>query len=495
MRTEIKRCPLYGELFAYFDYKDKKYFHNIDNIYYSVFIENDSSNNDSDNLKLMLDILSEYKLQRQNSNSDIPIHGDVLFTPKRHSIYEFNLKLPGKFDVFIGSYIPNDNTPRIVVQLRAESLWLNGEDFTIQESFDFVTFFLGLFGLYIDKIQENRIDYAYHTNAIQKPLKYFEDRALVKHLVTNFKIGSKVFRFETKKLDVNYLSLGQRKSNNLFFRTYNKTREVVEESYKGFFLGLWLQEGLISEYDFYCLNKCYIKRSYDYREKARLEFYIDHGKDVNLISYFKSVLSDKSNTYDDIKNIADNYLPEVTVVMNVEWQTMRKFYYYSNVLDTLEVRRDFDLEIDNKLLRLYKIIDNRKIFLDYLNTNTVKFVNGDKNASWWQRLINTKVSRISDTDFSRIYSRSLDVDRLTSMLKSNLSTLSLYLGNTDSDINGDLSLLLNYLNDNDMNNNDLLINQYGEVVNEIYDPEYLEKKEKKKKSLSGFLSNLNPSVS
>ena len=70
---------------------------------------------------------------------------------------------------------------------------------------------------------------------------------------TSFRIGQKVFRFYQGEITNEYLALGNRKSNNIFFRSYNKTREVCEMKYKDFFFDIWKENGLISEYDYYCL--------------------------------------------------------------------------------------------------------------------------------------------------------------------------------------------------------------------------------------------------
>ena len=65
----------------------------------------------------------------------------------------------------------NNNTPRILVQLRSIGLWTLGENELLTYSYGIITEILQRYDIEVNYCQENRIDYCYHTNAIQNPLK------------------------------------------------------------------------------------------------------------------------------------------------------------------------------------------------------------------------------------------------------------------------------------------------------------------------------------
>ena len=106
--------------------------------------------------------------------------------------------------------------------------------------------------------------------------KFLSDNNLKKYLNTNLekykKVGdtrSKKFYHETKvDLTQEYLSLGNRTSNNIFL-----TLEVIEKGYKGFFIEVWYSQGLISFYDKYCLTKGYENQNNNYVYKAMKRIY------------------------------------------------------------------------------------------------------------------------------------------------------------------------------------------------------------------------------
>ena len=145
----------------------------------------------------------------------------------------------------------------------------------VKESFETVQALFEPYGGKIKKILENRIDYCYHTNAIQNMEKEFFDEKLKKYMTTNLAWLRK--EIELKKedgslyLNPTYLLIGSPKSNNVAARIYDKTLEVVELGYKGYFFDLWHDCGMISYYDKYCLSKAYLEKNYNKVYYAKLE--------------------------------------------------------------------------------------------------------------------------------------------------------------------------------------------------------------------------------
>ena len=59
----------------------------------------------------------------------------MLYTFGAFKIYKHRITVNDFFDIFICENIPNNNTPRIHIQLRAIALWERGEKETIIPSF------------------------------------------------------------------------------------------------------------------------------------------------------------------------------------------------------------------------------------------------------------------------------------------------------------------------------------------------------------------------
>lgn len=502
--ANVKRTKIYNEFCTdkqreFFSISEKKYLPHVDTFYYSVFLKGDSKDFPSKEIQNFISILNEYKKQMQEEQEDFWYNYEksLLYRRKVHAIYNHCIGLDSYFDIYICGSLPNDKTPRISVQLRSIGLWSMGERDSIHHSFEHLKDILKEFNLEVDRVQENRIDYCYHTNSLQNPSKYFTDDIIANNIKSTFRIGSKTFTKYNRKFSVEYLSLGNRRSNNLFFRSYNKTREVVEMGYKDFFLDIWLSYGLISKYDYEVYSYAYQFQNYDSIPYGMIEFYLNHGSDSNIKEKFINIKNDKNINIDTVKKLVKGILPQPTLIMNIEYQTMRKFYFGgTDLIDSLPILE----ECDPKLLRLFQVLDNRKIFLDYLNTKVVSFwsipIDSDINKltdkqiymDWWYRLRNTKLDNTVQIDYKRKYNNNNSVEMLIKRLKGNLASLSLYKGNIETDINEDFSNLLSILNDNDY----VINTHYGDLI--IKDNEYNRIKEKKKKALKSYINNnLRPS--
>lgn len=488
-RTEFFREFSSEEQYQYFYLKEKKYLHHVDTLYYSVFLQGDSKEDYPAGIDSMFKDLNTAKELLKDLNDELWIDAnkEILLKRKRFKIYDYCIAKNNYFDIFFCSSLPNNNTPRIVIQLRSIGLWNLGDSELVLESYHYLLQFLSKYGLKVLKTQENRIDFCYHTNAVQNPQRFYNDSVLSNNCRTNLSIFQKVGRKNGKSLDYDYLSFGRRTSNNIFFRSYNKVREVIEENYKEFFIKLWFDEGLITYYDFFVYSYAYKFSSYHKIYEGMMEFYLQYGKDI----FFKNKLlklKSRKFTVEDVKTLVLSYMPLPTAVINIEFQTMRKFYFKCLELDFLPV----STECDFPLLRIFQILDCRKVFLDYLTSTTISFVKSiDKYGQpvymdFWKRLRNLKLDKMVNYDFKRDYSRNINRDILISRIKNSLATLSLYDGNWDTDINQDMSSLICVLNDNDYVQND-------DGTIKYLDDDYTVKKEKIMKALKSTLRNSRPS--
>lgn len=448
----------------WFSLKDKGVLPHIDTLYYTVSISGDSNENDSQGLKELISELSRLKKQKMTNPAENVVFCDLEVMPTGFSIYEFQLRLNETFDIFIGRYLPNPSTPRVVVQLRSRSLVLDGVSGAILRSYAAVKILFDTFGLTVGEVRENRIDYAYHTNLIQNPYRFFADDRLLRHLRTNFGIGQKVFRFG-KDIRLDYFALGQKKSNAIFFRCYNKSQEVVEKNYKPFFIERWLENGLISQYDAYVYRCAYELHSYRTGLLVgRMRWYIEHGKDGELREQFQQDLDTgyvNSDNNEFLEKELSSVLPPVTLIMNVEFQTKRRFYASvgEQFLRGIVYRYDGDPALE----KLMKLVSLSPEFLEYLTRETICFV-ADRNdedgkgkdrvmCDWWRRIHSCRIPFTDKVtlDLWREYDRKIDIVRSRSLLQSAIARYSIISRQSlDSrSFAEDVSDVLCSLNDND----------------------------------------------
>ncbi len=436
----------------------------IDTLYYTVSIVGDSNENDSEGLKELIGELSRLKKRKMTNPAENVVFCDLEVMPTGFSIYEFQLRLNETFDIFIGRYLPNESTPRVVVQLRSRSLVLDGVSGAILRSYAAVKIIFDTFGLTVGEVRENRIDYAYHTNLIQNPYRFFADDRLLRHLRTNFGIGQKVFRFG-KDIRLDYFALGQKKSNAIFFRCYNKSQEVVEKNYKPFFIERWLENGLISQYDAYVYRKAYELHSYRTGLLVgRMQWYIENGKNDTLRAKFQRDLDTgyvNSDNNEFLEKELSSVLPPVTLIMNVEFQTKRRFY--ASVGQQFLQGMDYRYSGDPALEKLMKLVSLSPEFLEYLTRETICFV-ADRNdedgkgkdrvmCDWWRRIHTCRIPFTDKTtlDLWREYDRKTDLARSRSLLQSAIARYAIISKQSlDSrSFAEDVSDVLCGLNDND----------------------------------------------
>ena len=507
----VKRSQIFGEFTPdeqefYFSIKEKAVAHHVDTLYYSVYIKGDEVQVRDERIMSFLEALHEAKQNKLMCASEevnfLGFSVSAFGAAISAGMYMNRLSYGEDFDVFVSDYIPNLQTPRIQVQLRTRSLVLDGLYGSIQKSFDMVEDLLLTFGLEVGEIVENRIDYAFHTNAIQKPMEMFSDESLSEHLITSFREVWKHVWITNQKdefFDLDYIALGSRKSNNVFFRAYSKAKEVVQLNYKGFFFEKWRARGLISRYDQFVYEKAYELKSFKTGcLVGRIEWYLRYGKNEELKEKLSKLLKSchvNSDNNPHIEKEIKGILPPPTVVLNLEFETKRKFY---TKLDDFIFCYEFVHEGDLPLKRLHKVLSLRREILDKLFTDVVRFVENRYDSKspemdFWKRIRRVKIEDQPDKpllDAWYSYSRNLDVRRAQRSFSSNLASLAMINRNeaSESTFSDDIWEAFTLLNDNHMIE---LTESRSKVLNRIFKkitpPSYSAIQKKKSRQLKPIL--------
>lgn len=507
----VKRSQIFDEFTPdeqefYFSIKEKAVAHHVDTLYYSVYIKGDEVQVRDERIMSFLEALHEAKQNKLMCASEevnfLGFSVSAFGAAISAGMYMNRLSYGEDFDVFVSDYIPNLQTPRIQVQLRTRSLVLDGLYGSIQKSFDMVEDLLLTFGLEIGEIVENRIDYAFHTNAIQKPMEMFSDENLAKHLITSFREVCKHAWITNQKdefFDLDYIALGSRKSNNVFFRAYAKAKEVVQMNYKGFFFEKWRARGLISRYDQFVYEKAYELKSFKTGcLVGRIEWYLRYGKYEELKEKLSKLLKSchvNSDNNPHIEKEIKGILPPPTVVLNLEFETKRKFY---TKLDDFISCYEYVHKSDLALKRLHKVLSLRREILDKLFTDVVRFVENrydpkSEELDFWKRIRRVKIEDQPDKpllDAWYSYSRNLDVRRAQRSFSANLASLAMINRNeaSESTFPDDIWEAFTLLNDN---NTIELSESRSKVLNRIFKkitpPSYSAIQKKKSRQLKPVL--------
>ncbi len=549
--VQVKRCKILKEFSPeqkneFFSIHRDKTLHHIDTLYYSVKINEpdeviklQSEDKLPENLKSFLNKLRDMKAYcRGNEGKVIEIAG-MEAASKVFSMYEFCVSLNECFDIFIASYLPTSETPRIVVQLRSRYLVLEGVKKALDQSFNYLLNLLEPFELFPEVVRENRIDYAFHTNLIQNPYKFFRDENLQKHLKTNLRKYQKIGNIG-EDITVDTFNLGNRKSNNVYFRAYNKAREVIEMNYKAFFIERWYENGLISQFDKYIYEIAYELKSYRTGILVgRLKWYLEYGSNDELKELCKKLLKSDFINSDNCSHIEakiKGVIPEPTLIVNIEYQTKRKFYMtcskwiksfvssedlklYSEIdpegLSDMLVKCDFGAEYLNPmachplLKDLYIILGNARAIVDYLTGfgNVVSFVDdrkmsykefieeGEPYMSWWKRIRGTPIDYSADKilDVYRTYDLNCNIKKSRRSLLGSISRVAMLNKNTANPASfvEDMTDVLCVLNDNDLPPIQIYVDENGEIMQ----PEdYEEISLRKARQLRGILKKASEPV-
>jgi hypothetical protein len=478
--ADTKRTGFYKELTV--EKRDEllsltraKFLPMIDNIYYSVYIRGDvktAVNREQAECRVNMDEFLKTLYELKNTavitqKTQSYRHG-LQLTAGGIKNFAYCLTEPDLYDIFISSGLMNDKTPRIQVQIRSMGLWIYGIDKMVKDSYNTAASVLSDYGMVIDRVMESRIDYCYNTNYVKNFNEIFSDGYIETHGHSNLDQGGDFFRASSKGmvgLDIskNYFHMGSRKSKNVFFRAYHKGIEVVELGYKGYFFKIWHENGLISTYDRYCLEYAYTqaggtgKGNYEHIHKARLMFYLEYGNDEARKSKYTTALNDINTTLRHFKELVDEYMPDVTTVINLEYQTKRKFYKYTD--DYMDELRTAERErMPEQLERLYKVIDNRALWLNYLTKETFslrKQVQDNPDGlpiytDMWYRLRACKLGGVKKADYRwlRDYTQWLDEEVIKERFVSTVGSYAVHNGSLESGFLEDFAAAVTGLNDN-----------------------------------------------
>lgn len=447
--------------------KNKKFLHNIDTFYYSVKLVDDlTDNSDQEEVLRLRKMVDKYRSGLdQQPFTEIPYKYALLYHEFRYAgIYDFCISCPERYDFLLAPVVPRSAdkdgsvTSEIIVQIRAELLWELGESLAYRESMEFVRKFCTYFNLTIAEVKENRCDFAWHTNAIQDPENYFRIDRLAEMQVSRFKRINYSYRLHGTEFENDYICLGKR-GDKCFIRIYLKTKEVVEKGYKGFFLKLWLFQGLISRYDLYVLEKAYNEKNWLYCDIARLQWKLENDPEDLPSEEADRIyqLIDQSNKvydYDAIRKLANKYTPKLTKILNVEFQVMRK------MSKTFILRQYKDN--DGPETRVLDFLDNRRDITDYITDKTFRLIDptADSNRSrcpfndFWNRLRNTKQVDVAANKHNlkliRDYSSQLNLKNRKKRALRSLSSYAMLISRScEGDSIEDWEEILCTLNDND----------------------------------------------
>ena len=162
---------------------------------------------------------------------------------------------------------------------------------------------------------------------------------------------------------------------------YLKTKEVIEQGYKPWFINEWFFNQMISRYDYYVLSNLYELRNWKYLDIVRLQYYAEYGSNVFYKDKCNEYINELSKTgtvnFDSVGKLADLLTPRITIIMNVEFQTTRKGTK-SYCLIKHERNKKYGV-----CKRIYDYLDNRRMITDYLTHDTLRLVDvtTDSNKS------------------------------------------------------------------------------------------------------------------
>lgn len=474
---ELSRIQIYNEFSEsdqefWFGYRQKKFLHNIDTFYYSVKLLNDFTVQTEDPAVLQFRKSMEVLRDKMGYRDSVPFYLDRigenmnLLNLTYGKFYNVCLECPEYFHVFIASKVPpgaggtESVTCEIIVQLRSYMLWMYGVNAAFEESLRYVQAFVDQFGFEVAFVQENRIDYCWHSNYLQNPEKFFAIDNFYKMRVDRYRGANyHTAKVGSEDYEVDYVSLGNRGGKH-FVRIYLKSKEVVEEGYKAFFLKLWLFQGLISRYDLYCYELAYARRNWQYLTIARMYFYLEYGSAQMFKETCKSFIHQydmSSKVTDAMMAFANSITPKIHLVTNVEYQEMRKASKYYPLVPFSDNR------LKGAAQRIYDYFDNRQLIAGYLTHDIFRLVepSGDSNKSrrdycgFWRALRATKTVDVKPLPkqlrLVRDYHRQLNKDAMKKSLLNKVVTYGIYMkGINDDGVMKDAMDALLKMNDNDL---------------------------------------------
>lgn len=488
----LKNCKIASELCEkdmsyWFNFKQQKFLHNIDTLYFTVKLANDFTKDTDDSA--VKSFVNEYQKRKITKTYQdlllvsIPGIQNINFLPHMgQGFYNIWFEIPEYYDFIFASYVPAGKdgysvTPEIMVQIRSYALWMFGATKAFEEAFQVIKAICDFYQFTIAEVKENRMDFCWHTNYIQNPDSYFSPSRLAKTQVSRFRRGKVEFEYKpNEEVEYDYVAHGKR-GDKIFLRIYLKSKEVIQKGYKPWFLTTWLLHGLISRYDFYVYEECYKESSWSRLNEMRLKFYLEHGEDKGLKAEISDLLEGrKTMSTKHISDLADYLTPRVTIVMNIEYQVTRKAF------KSFPIYPYKDNSPYGVLRRMYDIFDNRIPITNYLTDSVFRLVQTsneceDINKSrrpynaFWHKLRSTKQVDVKkpkkELAFTRIYNKKLNAEVMKRRLLNSAVVYGIYKkGINEDDVLIDCADALMRLNDNDIERMKVYKNKKSKQFNE-----------------------------
>lgn len=447
----------------WFDYVDKKVLPNVDTFYFScTFAESFRRDSNDPNVKNLREYFVEKKMQMKDyEDMYIKIAGQeyILDNMSYASMYNIHYYRDQYFDIFIAPIVPTDKTSQVLVQIRSYTLWLYGEEMAVMMAQKAVEELAGFFNLTIENLAENRVDYCWHTNYIHTPEKFFDVEKFGKQRQSYLREGYLHFKYYgNEDSEIDYLTLGSKRNKTIFIRFYHKTKEVIEQGYKSYFFKIWEMNHMINKYDMYVYEKCYVKRNWEYRDKARLEFYLEYGEDEEYKELCRELLlEDVKKKYDAIKKLADQLTPALNVIVNNEYQVMRKF-----TKTIAQLVQNPDVDETRYDARLKNWMYCRELICQYLVTRVFRLVEptGDENKSrrpvtaYWKRIQTARIDKkkpVMNKQLVREYHHEINKEMRKQRLITDIISLKIATqGDNEDNLMYDAMDAIMELNDNDI---------------------------------------------
>lgn len=459
-----------SEKAQWFDFKQRKFLHNIDTFYYSVKFKNDFRIDTKDEYVRRFRKFFEIKyayLDPTNPSESLylkELGKELLLRPATHArYYSICLSYPEYFDIFFAPSVPRSSdggdsvTCECIVQLRSYFLWQFNIMDCFENSYEYVKSIANFFHLEIDFVQENRMDFCWHSNYLQDPDAFFSmdkfyrdrvDRFRNAQFLTN-KVGSESY-------EIDYVAMGKR-SNKIFVRIYQKVREVIEQGYKPWFFKIWKMNGLINNYDLYVYEKAFLRHSWHYRFYARLEFYAEYGRDPEMVERCRAIVDGKETISQEcLFRLADQLTPKLNTVINVEYQVMRRALKSFELIPLGSMDKSY-------AARISLLNKNRKLIMDYLTHDIFRLTDYDpdipkyerEDCGFWKALRRTKCMDVRNvSDYAKIvrnYKNKLSSEVVKNRFINSAVTYGLYTrgSNRDNVLQDAFEAMLR-LNDNDI---------------------------------------------
>lgn len=433
------------------DQTDQKFIANVDTLYLNCYIKGEYN-------EVSGKLISH--LESWRSGADVkPFYiekYDCFINAQGINFYPYMIVVKDCFRVVFMRKKFNADAVPIQIMLGSEFLWTHTEREAVDLATEWLADLLKDMEMEIETFTISRIDYAFHTNYIQNMDKFFPK--LNEMQVSQFDVWQKNGRFEGETEDkLNTIYIGNRRGKNVFLRMYDKSEEVVVRGYKQFFYKIWKDNSLINAYDQDIYERCFkYGKNFKYQYIARLLFYLDHGSNENYKVTCRKYIDPNNNAEaEDIINFAKFLTPEPTLVMNIEYETMRKFYksvepFYRNL--------DYISNDNPSLYEVYRLLDNKGFILDYLTDKTFRLIDtrykGRKKDApmhpLWIKLRKEALKSFKvEKKLIRDYQKNIDLELMRKQAARKIATLSLYdKGENDDDLRSDISSYIATLGEN-----------------------------------------------